>query len=66
MCVSTRVHTSCCVSGDQVASYRELGYRSPVSDVQFHPHDHIVAFCAFGDNQPVLVYKFDHEGQLIS
>ncbi|KAK2193936.1 hypothetical protein NP493_4g02002 [Ridgeia piscesae] len=48
-------------TGDQVASYRELGYRSPVSDVQFHPHDHIVAFCAFGDNQPVLVYKFDHE-----
>ncbi|KAI0209499.1 Jouberin [Lamellibrachia satsuma] len=48
-------------TGDQVAVYTELGYQSPVSDVQFHPHDHIVAFCAFGDNHPVLVYKFDHE-----
>ena len=33
-----------------------------MSDIAFHPHDHIVAFCSFGDNQPVLIYKYEPEG----
>jgi jouberin len=51
-----------CDSGDQVAVYSDLGFGHPVSDVAFHPHDHIVAFCSFGDNQPVLIYKYEAEG----
>ncbi|KAJ7388555.1 Jouberin [Desmophyllum pertusum] len=25
----------------------------------FHPLDHIIAFCSFGDSHPVLVYHYD-------
>ena len=49
--------------GDRVASYKELGYKSPVTDVDFHPHEHMVAFCSYGENHPVLVYKYDHAGE---
>ena len=52
----------CIISGDQVAQYNELGYRKPVSDVDYHPHDHIVAFCSFGEHHPVILYKYDHLG----
>ncbi|CAD5113877.1 DgyrCDS3040 [Dimorphilus gyrociliatus] len=48
-------------TGDQIASYTDLNYVKPVSDVDYHPHDHIVAFCAFGENHPVLIYKYDSE-----
>ena len=51
------------LSGDRVASYKELGYKSPVTDVDFHPHEHMVAFCSYGENHPVLVYKYDHSGK---
>ena len=46
-----------------MASYKELGYKSPVTDVDFHPHEHMVAFCSYGENHPVLVYKYDHSGK---
>ncbi|XP_074640564.1 jouberin-like isoform X2 [Tubulanus polymorphus] len=46
-------------TGDQVAIFSELKYKHTVSDSDFHPHDHMVAFCSFGDNHPVLVYTFD-------
>ncbi|XP_062517863.1 jouberin-like [Corticium candelabrum] len=52
-----------CNSGDQVAVYSDLGFGRPVSDVAFHPHDHMAAFCSFGDNQPILIYKYKSEGQ---
>ena len=45
-------------SGDRVAVYADLPFGRPVADVAFHPHDHIVAFCSFGDNQPIVIYKF--------
>ncbi|XP_002935854.3 jouberin isoform X2 [Xenopus tropicalis] len=48
-------------TGDQVAKYSELSYTAPLRDVAFHPHEHMVAFCAFGQNQPVLVYIYDYK-----
>ncbi|XP_078486609.1 jouberin-like isoform X2 [Ciona intestinalis] len=48
-------------SGDQVATFNELQFSRSVRDVTFHPHDHIVAFSCFGQNMPVLVYKYDKQ-----
>ncbi|XP_072266327.1 jouberin, partial [Pyxicephalus adspersus] len=48
-------------TGDQVAKYSELSYTAPLRDVAFHPHEHMVAFCAFGPNQPILVYIYDYK-----
>ncbi|NXY43457.1 AHI1 protein, partial [Ceuthmochares aereus] len=48
-------------TGDQVAIYSELSFTSPLRDVAFHPHEHMVSFCAFGQNQPILVYMYDYK-----
>ncbi|NXG04076.1 AHI1 protein, partial [Sakesphorus luctuosus] len=48
-------------TGDQVAIYSELSFTSPLRDVAFHPHEHMVSFCAFGQNQPILVYVYDYK-----
>uniref|UniRef100_A0A663EU79 Jouberin n=1 Tax=Aquila chrysaetos chrysaetos TaxID=223781 RepID=A0A663EU79_AQUCH len=48
-------------TGDQVAIYSELSFTSPLRDVAFHPHEHLVSFCAFGQNQPILVYIYDYK-----
>ncbi|KAM9316683.1 jouberin [Gastrophryne carolinensis] len=48
-------------TGDQVAKYSKLSYLAPVRDVAFHPHEHMVAFCAFGQNQPILIYIYDYK-----
>ncbi|KAJ8353196.1 hypothetical protein SKAU_G00207630 [Synaphobranchus kaupii] len=48
-------------TGDQVAVYSELCYPTPLRDVAFHPHENMVAFCAFGQNQPVHVYLYDRK-----
>ncbi|KFU90772.1 Jouberin, partial [Chaetura pelagica] len=48
-------------TGDQVAIYSELCFTSPLRDVAFHPHEHMVSFCAFGQNQPILVYIYDYK-----
>ncbi|XP_072499515.1 jouberin isoform X2 [Notamacropus eugenii] len=48
-------------TGDQVAMYSDLSYTSPLRDVAFHPHEHMVAFCAFGQNEPILVYIYDYK-----
>ncbi|KAG9493470.1 hypothetical protein GDO78_001398 [Eleutherodactylus coqui] len=48
-------------TGDQVAKYTELSYTAPLRDVAFHPHEHMVAFCAFGPSQPIIVYIYDHK-----
>ena len=47
------------ITGDQVARYTELNYLKPVTDVAYHPRDHILAICSLGENQPVLIYKYD-------
>jgi WD40 repeat protein len=38
-----------------------LGITSKIVDIAYHPHDHIVAFCAFGDNQPVVLFTWDED-----
>ncbi|KFZ62503.1 Jouberin, partial [Podiceps cristatus] len=48
-------------TGDPVAIYSELSFTSPLRDVAFHPHEHMVSFCAFGQNQPILVYIYDYK-----
>ncbi|XP_037247891.1 jouberin [Falco rusticolus] len=48
-------------TGDQVAIYSELPFTSPLRDVAFHPHEHMVLFCAFGQNQPILAYIYDYK-----
>ncbi|XP_020842780.1 jouberin isoform X2 [Phascolarctos cinereus] len=48
-------------TGDQVAMYSDLSFTSPLRDVAFHPHEHMVAFCAFGQNEPILAYIYDYK-----
>uniref|UniRef100_A0A4W3K5Q8 Jouberin n=1 Tax=Callorhinchus milii TaxID=7868 RepID=A0A4W3K5Q8_CALMI len=52
-------------TGDQVAMYTELNYASPVRDVAFHPHENMVAFCAFGPSQPILIFLYDQKGDFV-
>uniref|UniRef100_A0AAV2JA48 SH3 domain-containing protein n=1 Tax=Knipowitschia caucasica TaxID=637954 RepID=A0AAV2JA48_KNICA len=48
-------------TGDQVAVYSELCYPTALHGVSFHPHENMVAFCAFGQNQPIHVYVYDRK-----
>ncbi|XP_047467681.1 jouberin isoform X2 [Mugil cephalus] len=48
-------------TGDQVAVYSELCYPTTLHGVTFHPHEDMVAFCAFGQSQPVHVYLYDRK-----
>uniref|UniRef100_A0A673LKN9 Abelson helper integration site 1 n=1 Tax=Sinocyclocheilus rhinocerous TaxID=307959 RepID=A0A673LKN9_9TELE len=48
-------------TGDQVAVYSELCYSSALRAVAFHPHENMVAFCSFGQNQPIHLYLFDRK-----
>uniref|UniRef100_A0A7N8YBY8 Jouberin n=1 Tax=Mastacembelus armatus TaxID=205130 RepID=A0A7N8YBY8_9TELE len=48
-------------TGDQVAVYSELSYRSALHGVSFHPHENMIAFCGFGHSQPVHVYLYDRK-----
>lgn len=47
-------------TGDIVAIYSDLWYTTGVHGVAFHPHENMVAFCAFG--QPIHVYLYDPNG----
>uniref|UniRef100_A0A671NBD6 Jouberin n=1 Tax=Sinocyclocheilus anshuiensis TaxID=1608454 RepID=A0A671NBD6_9TELE len=46
---------------DQVAVYSELCYSSALRAVAFHPHENMVAFSSFGQNQPIHLYLFDRK-----
>ncbi|KAH0622323.1 hypothetical protein JD844_024520 [Phrynosoma platyrhinos] len=48
-------------TGDQVAMYSDISFTSALRDVAFHPHEHMVSFCAYGQNQPILVYIYDYK-----
>uniref|UniRef100_A0A1A8MVS4 Abelson helper integration site 1 n=1 Tax=Nothobranchius pienaari TaxID=704102 RepID=A0A1A8MVS4_9TELE len=48
-------------TGDQVEVYSELCYHTALHGVSFHPHENMVAFCAYGQSQPVLVYLYDRK-----
>lgn len=54
------MHRTC--TGDMVSTYCNLGYESPVVDVDYHPFDHIVAVCTYGVSQQIKVYKYDIKG----
>ena len=45
-----------------MAVYSELCYPTALRGVAFHPHENMVAFCAFGPSQPILVYLYDRKG----
>uniref|UniRef100_A0A2K5K9F5 SH3 domain-containing protein n=1 Tax=Colobus angolensis palliatus TaxID=336983 RepID=A0A2K5K9F5_COLAP len=44
---------------EQVAVYSDLPFKSPVRDISYHPFENMVAFCAFGQNEPILLYIYD-------
>nr|XP_054754386.1 jouberin-like [Lytechinus pictus] len=46
-------------TGEQVAAYTQLGYRQPVCDVDYHPHEHMVALCSRGEGHPIQIYIYD-------
>uniref|UniRef100_A0AC11DUS3 Abelson helper integration site 1 n=1 Tax=Ovis aries TaxID=9940 RepID=A0AC11DUS3_SHEEP len=46
-------------TGEQVAMYSDLPFKSPVRDIAYHPLENMVAFCAFGQNEPILLYIYD-------
>ncbi|XP_028294336.1 jouberin isoform X2 [Gouania willdenowi] len=48
-------------TGDQVAVYSELCYPTALHGVAFHPYENMVAFCAFGQSQPIHVYLYDRK-----
>uniref|UniRef100_A0A8C6V505 Abelson helper integration site 1 n=1 Tax=Neogobius melanostomus TaxID=47308 RepID=A0A8C6V505_9GOBI len=48
-------------TGDQVAVYSELCYPTALHGVCFHPHENMVAFCSFGQSQPIHVYIYDRK-----
>ncbi|XP_041828331.1 jouberin isoform X4 [Melanotaenia boesemani] len=48
-------------TGDQVAVYSELCYPTALTGISFHPYENMVAFCAFGQSQPVHVYLYDRK-----
>ena len=49
----------CLFLGDKLEFYARLGYQQPVTGIDYHPKDHIIAFCSLDSNQPVYVYKYD-------
>ncbi|XP_076835204.1 jouberin-like [Brachyhypopomus gauderio] len=52
-------------TGDQVAVYSELGYPTALRGVAYHPHEHMVAFCAYGQSQPIHLYLYDRKVALL-
>ncbi|KAM9354825.1 LOW QUALITY PROTEIN: jouberin-like [Pholidichthys leucotaenia] len=51
-------------TGDQVAVYSDLCYSTALHGISFHPHENMVAFCAFGQSQPVHVYLYDRKDKM--
>ncbi|XP_036024794.1 jouberin isoform X2 [Onychomys torridus] len=50
-------------TGEQVAMYSDLPFKSTIRDIAFHPFENMVAFCAFGQSEPVLLYVYDFHAQ---
>ncbi|XP_047413558.1 jouberin isoform X3 [Sciurus carolinensis] len=50
-------------TGEQVAMYSDLPFKSPIRDISYHPFENMVAFCAFGQNEPILLYIYDFHAQ---
>ena len=52
--------------GDQVACYTDLNYTKPVTDVCYHPRDHMIAVCSLGENQPIYIFRYDPCSEYLS
>ncbi|NP_001002277.2 jouberin isoform X2 [Rattus norvegicus] len=48
-------------TGEQVAMYSELPFKSTIRDISYHPFENMVAFCAFGQSEPILLYIYDFQ-----
>ncbi|XP_010770031.1 jouberin-like, partial [Notothenia coriiceps] len=46
-------------TGDQLAVYSELSFSTALHGVCFHPHENMVAFSAFGQEQLIHLYLHD-------
>ncbi|XP_057594510.1 jouberin isoform X3 [Hippopotamus amphibius kiboko] len=56
-------------TGEQVAMYSDLPFRSPIRGIAYHPLENMAAFGAFGQNEPILLYVYDfhvaqHEAEM--
>ncbi|XP_028633192.1 jouberin isoform X1 [Grammomys surdaster] len=48
-------------TGEQVAMYSDLPFKSTIRDISYHPLENMVAFCAFGQSEPILLYIYDFQ-----
>ena len=53
-------------TGDLIAMYeksmiQKYGITNAIVDICYHPKDHLVAFCAFGEEQSVVLYTWDEK-----
>ncbi|XP_052025162.1 jouberin isoform X2 [Apodemus sylvaticus] len=48
-------------TGEQVAMYSDLPFKSTIRDISYHPFENMVAFCAFGQSEPILLYIYDYQ-----
>uniref|UniRef100_A0A8C2UQ49 Jouberin n=1 Tax=Chinchilla lanigera TaxID=34839 RepID=A0A8C2UQ49_CHILA len=46
-------------TGEQVAMYSDLPFKSPIRGISYHPFENMAAFCAFGQNEPIIIYIYD-------
>ncbi len=48
-------------TGDLLMESFNVGFSAPLLQIGWCPHDHIIALCAYGAKQPVLLYYHDPE-----
>ncbi|XP_057305482.1 jouberin-like [Hydractinia symbiolongicarpus] len=53
------VHVWNTETGDHVFTYKDLNIIKAVADIHFHPHDNFIAFCCYGNGEPVVIYSYD-------
>lgn len=44
-------------NGNLLYSYKTLNYTQPVMDIQFHPHDNLLAMCSIGPQHQVNLFQ---------
>jgi hypothetical protein len=44
-------------NGNLLYSYKTLNYTQPVIDIQFHPHDNLLAMCSIGPQHQVNLFQ---------
>jgi jouberin len=68
--VNGTVHFWRSESGVYLGSYNSVVLQSwtegsPIVDISFHPHDHLIAFSVWGDKEPMRVYTWDEDSPSI-